>query len=565
MLLELYINNFAIIENLRISFNSGLNILTGETGTGKSIIIDAINLILGGRATKDYIRAGADKAVIEALFSVRSNKNIKHILDDYGIEYEEDNTILITREINISGKSVSRINGRIVTLSMLNEITNKIIDIHGQHEHQSLLYTEKHIEIIDSLGKDQIYDNKVKVSEEYLKLSMLKNRLKELTTNEMEKERKLDLLKFQLNEIDEANLQNNEEDELTTQYSVLSNIEEISNTINETVEKLNVSSYREKSIIDQLNSIYSMLSKISKHDEKINIFTNNLESIIYELKDLLYDLRNYSESIELNPEKLMQLEERLGLINKLKRKYGKTVQEIIEYRQIISEELNTLLNCEEEINNIRAQIRITEEVLKKHCDTLTVERKKISSMLENLITEELNELNMSNVSFKIKIDKFKNFTRNGIDKIEFLISTNPGESLKPLSKIVSGGEMSRIMLAFKSILAEVDNIETLVFDEIDTGISGRTAQIVGEKITKISNSHQIICITHLPQIAAMADTHFMINKKVVDNVTLTEIKSLKYNERINELSRLLGGFKLTDITMKHAAEMLEMSKKIKNA
>ncbi len=564
MLLELNIENFAIIDRLRISFTKGLNILTGETGTGKSIIIDAISLVLGGRATREYIRTGSDRTVIEALFSINYEDNILDVLDSFGIDHEEDNTILITREIHSSGRSTSRVNGRTVTLSMLSDITNKLIDIHGQHEHQSLLFSERHIDFIDCLGKDKVSSIKEIVSKEYSTLSSLKDRLKRLSSNEMEKERKLDLLRFQLSEIDDANLKINEEENISSEYGILSNTEIISNTLKTVIESLNSSHYNVKSIIDQLNSLHIMLSKLGKHDERLSVFADTMESSVFQLQDLVRDIRHYEEGIEYDPEKLKYLEDRLDLINGLKRKYGKTIQEILEYRESVSNELNQLMNCDEEIKNIKLQIQSIEETLDKYCDKLTIERKNISLIIEDAVTKELKELNMSNVSFKVKIDKLNYFSQNGKDKVEFLISTNPGEPLKSLSKVVSGGEMSRIMLAFKSILAEVDNIPSLIFDEIDTGISGRTAQVVGEKISKISNTHQIICITHLPQIATMADSHYLINKIIVDNNTKTEIKMLEYNDKVQELSRLLGGVDLTETTKKHAMEMLEMSKKIKN-
>ncbi|MGF7057017.1 DNA repair protein RecN [Brassicibacter mesophilus] len=564
MLLELNIENFAIIDKLRISFTKGLNILTGETGTGKSIIIDAISLVLGGRATREYIRSGSDRTVIEALFSINSPEIMLSVLGNFGIDYEKDDTLLITREIHNTGRSTSRVNGRTVTLSMLNDITNKLIDIHGQHEHQSLLFSERHIDFIDCLGKDDVIIIKEKVKEEYSKLSFLRNKLKQISNNEMEKERKLDLLKFQLSEINEASLKVSEEEEISNQFKILSNVEIISNSLKTVIENLSSSDYNTKPVIDQLNSMYIILQKLGKHDERLSTFAASIESTVYQLQDIVRELRYYEEGIEYDPERLKFLEDRMDLINRLKRKYGKTIQEILEYRENIFNELAILMNCEEEIKSIKSQIRSIEAVLEDCCDRLSKERKNISSLVERAITKELKELNMGNVSFKVKIDKLDYFTQNGNDKIEFLISTNPGEPLKSLSKVVSGGEMSRIMLAFKNILAEVDNIPTLIFDEIDTGISGRTAQIVGEKISKISNTHQVICITHLPQIAAMADSHFMINKIIHENITKTEIKRLQYDERVEELSRLLGGVSLTNTTKKHANEMLEMSKKIKS-
>lgn len=564
MLLELNIENFAIIDKIRINFTKGLNILTGETGAGKSIIIDAVSLVLGSRADKEYVKAGCEKTTIEALFFIEHIKDIDEILEEYGIQKESDNILLITREIFNTGRSTSRVNGRTVTLSMLNIITSKLIDIHGQHDHQSLLKNDRHSEFIDSLGNEKIIIIKEKVKKEFESLQTLKNKLKNLVHDEMEKERKIDLLKFQLEEIIEARLIEGEEESLISEYNVLSNAEGIIKALSDAVISLDSDYYGNKSILDELNNIYAVFSKISKHNNSIISFSNIIESVIYQLQDLTREMRNYKETIEYNPEKLQFLDERLDLINKLKRKYGKTIKDILKYGDEVSKELNILLNCEEEIKEIRERIHNRESNLSVLCQELTSERTCIAKKFEDEITEELSEVNMSKVKFKVKIEKLEHFTDNGIDKIEFLISTNPSEPLKSLSKIVSGGEMSRIMLAIKSILAEVDKISTLIFDEIDTGISGRTAQIVGEKISKISTTHQVICITHLPQIAALADSHYLIDKKIIGNKAITKIVKLNYDERIEELSRLLGGVNLTEITKQHAREMIEMSKKLIN-
>ncbi len=562
MLLELNIQNFAIINEIKISFSKGLNVLTGETGAGKSIIIDAISLVLGSRADKEFVRSGSEKTTIEALFFIENMKDIEKSLESYGIQKENDNTLLITREIYNTGRSTSRINGRTVTLSMLNEITSKLIDIHGQHDHQSLLRSERHLEFIDSLGDERVIDIKEKVKRGYEELQILKSRLKSLVQDEMEKERKMDLLNFQIEEIDEARLIGGEEEALISEYNLLSNAENIAIALSDAITNLDSDFYGNKSIIDALNNIYISLHKISKHSDDITNFENIFESVIYQLQDLTREIRYYQEKIEYNPERLKFLDERLDLINKLKRKYGKTIEEVLEYRDKINRELTFLLNCEEEIKIIKSKIQKCETEMNNICNDLTKERTSISDKFEKEITKELSEVNMPKVKFDVKIEKMEHFTPNGLDKIEFLISTSPNEPLKSLAKIVSGGEMSRIMLAFKSILAEIDKIPTLIFDEIDTGISGRTAQIVGEKIANIASNHQVICITHLPQIAALADSHYLILKKTTDKESTTEIVRLDYDERVEELSRLLGGVILTETTKQHAREMIEMSKKI---
>lgn len=562
MLLELSIENFAIIDKVRINFTEGLNVLTGETGAGKSIIIDAISLVLGGRADKEYVRNGCQKTTIEALFTTDKISEIDEVLKEYGIENESENFLIITREIFSSGRSTSRINGRAVTLSMLNSITNKLIDIHGQHDHQSLLKSDKHSDFIDSLGDENLRRLKENIKTEFEKLQTIKARLKELVNDEMEKERKIDLLKFQIEEIDEAKLIEGEENELEKEYNILSNSENIMKVLSEVVTSLDSDYYNNSSVLDKLNYILVNLNKIAKHDNEILNFANIVESSIYQLEDLHREVRTYLERIEYNPQRIEYLSERIDLINKLKRKYGKTIKDILQYREEIEKELTELLNCEKEIDNLKKSIVEHEYKLNTYCQKLTKLRTSISQKFEEDIIRELKEVNMTNVKFKVSIEQLKDFTKNGLDKIEFLVSTNPSEPLKSLSKIVSGGEMSRIMLAFKSILAEIDEIPTLIFDEIDTGISGRTAQIVGEKISKLSNNRQIICITHLPQIAALSDSHYLISKKIVDNKSVTEIYKLNYDERIEEMSRLLGGVALTETTKQHAKEMIEMSKKI---
>ncbi|EOC99609.1 DNA repair protein RecN [Caldisalinibacter kiritimatiensis] len=565
MLLELNIKNFVIIDELNISFDKGFNVFTGETGAGKSIIIDAMNIVLGGRATKEFVRTGEEKAAIDALFNISKINGIEEILEELGIDKEQDNTLLISRQIYNTGRSIARINGRTVTLSMLKKLTSKLVDIHGQHEHQSLLSPEKHVEFIDSLGSNNIRKIKNEIVYWYDKLKDKKKSLESLSSDDMERERKIDLLKFQIEEIDNANLKTNEEEELIGEYKALSNTEDIIKTVGLINEMLCSDNYRNDSVIDRLSKISSLLTNIAKYDNKLDKYLELINDILYQLQDISIEFRNYQDNINYDEERLKFLENRIELINNLKRKYGQDIKEIIKYKENIEKELDFIINSEKEIKNLKDEIKEIENILDDLCKKLTIERKKVGKQLEINIINELKEMNLKNVIFKIKYDKFNYFTRNGIDKIEFLISTNPGEPLRPLSKIVSGGEMSRIMLSFKNILAEVDNIHCLVFDEIDTGISGRTAQIVAEKISKIAKTHQILCVTHLPQIASMADSHFLIEKNVKESKTVTSVHKLDYEERIDEMSRLLGGVNLTDTTRKHAEEMLKLTKVCKNS
>lgn len=563
MLLELNIKNFAIINDLKVSFTKGFNVLTGETGAGKSIIIDAVGLILGDRSNKDFIKTGHDKSIIEAIFYLKNPERIKVLLEDYGIPYEIDDSLLITREIHKNGRSFSRVNGHTITLSMLKEITYSLVDIYGQHEHQSLLDSENHLQLIDSLGNEKLQYYKKEIYNKYLKLNELKNKLSKIVTNEMERERKIDLLRFQLDEIDAADLKINEEDEIMNQYTKLSNTEEISKTLNSVYNILDANDYEDVSIINNLNNISKQLNNISKFDGNILNYENNINEIIYGIQDLSREIRNYYENIDYNIEELAILEDRIELINKLKRKYGNTIKEILNYRDNIQNQLNSIINDEKQIEILQEKIKNINREILKYSMLLSEKRIEIINVFEKNMTDELYQLNMKNIKFKVSHEILKNPNINGIDKLEFLISTNLGEPLRKLSKIISGGEMSRIMLAFKSIIGGIDNISTMIFDEIDTGISGRTAQIVGEKIVNISREHQVLCITHLPQIAAMADSHYMIAKTENENNTETIVKKLDDKEQIEELSRLLGGVDLTETTRLHAKEMIKMSEKYK--
>ncbi|SHI55902.1 DNA replication and repair protein RecN [Geosporobacter subterraneus DSM 17957] len=564
MLLELAVQNFALIDKLTVRFNEGLNILTGETGAGKSIIIDAVNMAIGERADKNYIRTGTDKATIQILFQC-TNPELKSVLADQDIELEDCDTLILTREIYSNGRSVCRINDRAVTLSTLKEVSKYLIDIHGQHEHQSLLYPENHIEILDSFGDQEIIPLRKRIAEKYYILRKLNEKLKNLCGNDLERERKVDLLSFQINEIDQAKLRKDEVEQLTAEQLLLANSEKIHHTMAKAYEILYNGAEEYHSVLDGIGNIVSEIEHFKDLDKHIaNIFLV-LQECQYKIEDVSRDIRSYRDHIEFDPQALEQVEKRLDQINSLKRKYGKDIEEILSYRQIIFEELEEIRNSEAIAAELNQQIQVLQKELMDLSLSLRKNRMKIGKILEKRITEELVSLNMEKAAFRIdfieSVDKHGQvqLTAKGIDRVEFLISANAGEPLKPLSKIASGGEMSRIMLALKTILAKNDNIPTLIFDEIDTGISGRTANIVGEKLANISQTHQILCITHLPQIARMADTHFYIEKISKEDQTLTSVRELQKKERISELGRLLGGTKITDLTLKHAKEMLDSS------
>ena len=564
MIVELTIKNFAIIEDLRIDFTKGLNILTGETGSGKSILIDAIGIILGSRSNRDMIQSGAEKAILEGVFFIEDISIIQPILQEYSIDMDHSQILVISREIFLNGPSLSKINGKNVTLNMLKDITVHLVDIFGQHEHQSLLNSSNHEGIVDSFGDEELIQIKEKVKNIYIELINEKKKLKELSIDSEERDREIDILKFQIEDIDDARLTKEDESKIDEEYNILSNVSTISNSLEKALSYINNDDFENPGAVDLINKSISLMSNVKNLDKKISSICTQLENINYEIQDFYYHGKHYLENIYVDNSRLDYLNERLNTINKLKKKYGKNIESILIFKDTAENRLEELLNLEKNIEKINSRISVLEKDFVFYGDKLSQKRKELASIVEEQIKTELIELDMIKVNFKINFQRNENFTISGLDKIEFLISTNLGEELKPLSKIVSGGEMSRIMLAFKSIVALFDNMPTMIFDEIDIGISGRTAQIVGEKINKISKKHQVICISHLPQIAALADSHFVINKIYYENKTRTTISKISNEDRVKEMARLLGGVDLTETTIKHAAEMIELSKKIKS-
>ena len=561
MILELYMKNCALIEELRLNIDKNLNILTGETGSGKSIIIGALGLCLGGKYDRSFLRKGTEKGIVEALFEV-NNKKLKEKLLQNGIDIEEDNQIIISKEIFDDGKSISRINGRNVKVSFLREISNYLIDIHGQHQNQVLFDRETHIDFLDLFGEEELYEVKKDYENVYIKYNELKKSLNVLTENkdDMQIQREIDLIKFQINEIESANLNENEYEELLKQREVYRNGEKIFKNLNNAYLNLYEGSINS---VDLISKSLGDLSSISQYDEKLCEYNDTIERIMYELQDISRDIRNYKESIDFSPYELEQIEQRVDEINTLRRKYGDTIKEILAYKEKINERLDEILNRDEKVEELKSKIKEIETILQIKADKLTESRKKVASILQEKLLCELKSLNMKNVVFEVDF-KQSSFTQKGQDDIEFMISFNLGEDIKPIYKVASGGEMSRFMLAFKTILADIDEIDTLVFDEIDTGISGIAAQILGEKLSLIAKKKQIICITHLPQIAANADTHYCIEKKTSNERTFTVINKLDDNERKDEIARLIAGSNITEKTMEHASEIIELAKKVPN-
>lgn len=561
MILELYMKNCALIEELRLDIDKNLNILTGETGSGKSIIIGALGLCLGGKYDRSFLRKGTEKGLVEAVFDV-NNQKLKEKLLENGIDIEEDNQIIISKEIFDDGKSISRINGRNVKVSFLKEISNYLIDIHGQHQNQVLFDKDTHIDFLDLFGEELLYESKSDYEKTYIEYNEVKKALNVLTENkdDMQIQREIDLIKFQINEIESANLNENEYEDLLKQRDVYRNGEKIFTNLNNAYLNLYDGSINS---VDLISKSLGDLGAIAQYDEKLNDYNDTIERIMYELQDISRDIRSYKENIDFSPYELEQIEQRVDEINTLRRKYGDTIEEILAYKDKINERLDEILNRDEKVEELKLKLKKVEDILVIKAEKLTQKRKEVARNLQEKLLYELKSLNMKNVVFEVSFGK-STFNAKGQDDIEFMISFNLGEDIKPIYKVASGGEMSRFMLAFKTILADIDEIDTLVFDEIDIGISGIAAQIVGEKLSLIAKKKQIICITHLPQIAANADTHYCIEKKTSNERTFTVISRLDDNQRKDEIARLIAGSNITEKTMEHASEIIELAKKVPN-
>lgn len=552
MLLELNIKNFAIIEDLSVGFEDGLNVITGETGSGKSIIIDALSIVLGQRASKDIIKSGKDFAYIEAVFTSHNN-DTNEVLKEHSIENGE--LIVISKEIKKDRPSITKVNGRTVTTGVLSKITSKLIDVFAQHESVSLMNANNQRELIDSFGDKNHFERLIKLKEMTSKLAVLEKEYAEKSSGEKDKDREIDLLKYQIEEIESANLTKSDEEEIESELKKISNTSSITKDLSDAVSMLR-SSYDSFSIEDALDKVISNISSVVEFDELLKKDYEELENIRYSLIDITGNLETYIENIDYDEERLLFLEERVDTVNTLRRKYGNTVEDIKNYLKETKERLNFLLNFETELNKLQNEIDELRNKALIIADEISSERRKIADFLEESVKNELRQLNILNARFKVDI-KDKNLTKEGIDSIEFMISTNLGEEFKPLSKTASGGEMSRIMLGFKSIIAKKDNIETLIFDEIDTGISGKTAQIVGNKIKDLSLGRQVIAISHLPQIVSLADAHYLIEKEESNGSTSSKVFKLDEDRKVEELARLIGGLDITETALKAAREMLQ--------
>lgn len=559
MLLNLHVKNLALIEEVDVDFEKGLIVLTGETGAGKSLILGSVNIALGNKASKDMIRKGTDYSLVELTFSV--SENCAKQLKKYDIYMEEDNIITVTRKIS-EGRSISKINGETVNIKTLKNVMSLLIDIHGQHDHQSLLYTKNHLDILDKFAKDSILELKEQIKEEYSKYTKLIKKLEEFNIDEGQKAREIEFAEYEVNEIESANLKPEEDVQVEEEFKKLSNSKEIVSALSEIYNAL---SYETAGGLgDIINKAVMDINSIKGMDEKISQFQTELYDIDNLCRELTSQIYDYNSGMDFNPEYVREVEERLDVINHLKLKYGNNIEEILRYKEEKEEYLEKLNNMTDEMESVKNQISELEGTLNNLCTKLSEQRKKAAKELEVLVKQALVDLNFIAVEFEIQITRKESIGENGFDNVEFMISTNPGESVKPLVKVASGGELSRIMLAIKSIFATEDDIDTLIFDEIDTGISGQTAMKVAEKMAKISRNHQVICISHLSQIAAMADSHYLIKKTADENSTTTSIKKLTRQQSIEELVRINGGSGITEAGLIHATEMKDMADRTKS-
>jgi DNA repair protein RecN (Recombination protein N) len=572
MLLELNIRNFAVIKQTSVSFGRGLTILTGETGAGKSILIDAISMLLGGRGSADYVRYGCKKAEIEGLFEFEPDAPVLAMLKEMGVEAEE-NMLIIRRELGSNGKTICRINGQMVTLSMLREIAPWLITIHGQHEHQSLMQGEQHINWLDAFGDEKIAPAFREFSKLYTQYQQLRSELNYISSNEREMVQRMDMLRFQLQEIVGANLKPLEDEELLKEKKRLAAGEKLVHSLEDAYRSL----VGEQRGIDWVSNAMSHLESVLQYDEELKDTHQMVENAFYQLEEAARLVRSYRDTIEFDPERLMQIESRLDEINRLKRKYGLSVDEILEYGASIEDELDHMENRETRIEELQKKVKEISLDLAVEAMELSQIRKQIAAELSAAIEQELKDLHMSRARFEIAVHQQEDengvevdghrvrVTAKGIDTVEFLIAPNPGEPLRPVSKIASGGELSRIMLAMKTILADAENIDTMIFDEVDTGVSGRAAQAIAEKLVRVSRKRQVLSITHLPQVASMADMHLRIEKHMNEEETETKVTALSYDERVIELARMLGGAQVTETTKNNARELLTQADMVKEA
>ncbi len=556
MLSALRIENFALIERLELELMPGLNVLTGETGAGKSIIIDAVSLLLGGRGSQEFIRSGSERALVEGLFVLPADTPLIEKLASLGYELEEG-SLLLSRELAVSGRNLCRIQGRVAPLNLYKEIGVLLVDIHGQHDYQSLLRPENHLSLLDSMS-EETKPLLLRVREKAASVIDIRQKISQLASDDRDTARREDMLKFQIAEIAGARLESGEEEELVQERQKLVNAEKLALLSGGAYEKLFTGSERQQSALDLTGAVLAHLKELAGIDAAMFRVLEGVESAYYQLEEAAAELRLYQESLVFDPRRLDQVDERLTLIKSLKRKYGSSIAEIKAYYAEAAAELEQLSRQEDMLQEYQKLLEREEQDYRSEADGLSLARRKVAAWLEQDVTEELTDLQMPGTKFKVEFEVRDKVSKSGRDIAEFAFSPNPGEPLKALAKTASGGELSRVILALKTILANIDPVPTLIFDEVDSGVGGQAVRKVAEKLARIGQTRQVLCITHSPHVASFGARHFFISKEVLSGRTVTRVKTLGHEERQRELARMLGGE--SKATMEHAAEMLRTSK-----
>ena len=556
MLLELTIENIALIESLRIEFAAGFNVLTGETGAGKSIVVDSVNLALGGRADRDIIRTGAEKGSVQALFDISGNQNALNYAREQGID-AEDGMIAVRRELSRGGRNLCRVSGVIVPLNVLKSLTAMLMDVHGQHEHQTLLNPAKHLDFLDAFGGRPVAAARESVAALYAARGKIGAELKKLMSDVSEKERLFDVLSFQVQEIEGAKLKPGEEEKLKQKLSLLENAEKVRTGVETACGLVYQGAGRGPSAQEALLLSAEAMERIAGLDAKYGALAARLRELYYAAQDVGYELQALTDDLEFDPALIDRVAARLDAIDRLERKYGPTVEAVIAFGKEAAKRLEELKSGDESVAALKKRYKEADRQLREACGALTALRKAAAERLGGEICRQLSDLGMAKTRFEVRLEPEPKPLSTGMDRVEFMISPNPGEPLRPLANIASGGEISRVMLALKAISMDGNGVDAMVFDEIDTGVSGRMAQVVGEKMCLIARTRQVLCITHLPQIAALGDAHFLVEKQSTDDHTETHVRRLDREGRVRELSRLVGGANDSESSLSHAGHMLD--------
>lgn len=565
MLQELSIKNFAIIDQLDVAFKNGMTVLTGETGAGKSIIIDAVGLLAGGRGSANFVRTGTDKAIIQGSFVFPAGGTTYRVLDELGIDHD-DGSVILQREIHANGRNTCRVNGMLVNTNTLKRIGETAVDIHGQNEHQELMQPDKHLGMLDEFAGNKVAKLREDYTQKYAAYTQLKATLESRRANEKEWAQHLDMLKFQVNEIETAQLQAGEENELVAERDRLDNFQKINDALQQT-QVILTGEETSAGANDQIGSAMQSMQAIADFDPAFKQIASSLETAYYALSDAVGDVSSQLDLLEWDEGRLDEIERRLDVINQLKRKYGDSEEQVLSYYDKIAAELKQMQSTDETADDLEDRVASQESVLLKLAEKLSKARQEAAKRLEKAIQGELADLYMDKTVFAVHFTRSKtqSLMSTGLDHVEFYLRTNPGEAMRPLAKIASGGELSRIMLALKTIFSESQGITSIIFDEVDTGVSGRVAQAIAEKISGIAQASQVLCITHLPQVAAMADHHYFIAKQVVADRTETSLTRLDESSRVDELARMSAGTQVTKLALEHAHELLKLADEVKDS